>query len=134
VVEDELAVWDTSGLDGLYAIRLNVVTVDNQIQTSVIQVTVDNTPPQARILYPSQGAQISLGSDKTLNLAAEVSDGLGIRQVEWLLDGRKIGNRIDDPIFNLQWTATSGEHRLLVRVTDLAGNITESEPVIFTVK
>ncbi len=129
-----LATWQTPLEDGLYAIRLVVVDQDMRVHRIAIQVTVDNTPPQARILYPSQGAQISLGSDKTLNLAAEVSDGLGIRQVEWLLDGRKIGNRIDDPIFNLQWTATSGEHRLLVRVTDLAGNITESEPVVFTVK
>jgi membrane peptidoglycan carboxypeptidase len=40
-----LALWDTTGLEGLYALRLTVVQKDNQIQTAVIQVTVDNTPP-----------------------------------------------------------------------------------------
>ncbi len=38
-----LAEWDTSGLEGLYAVQLVVVYTDQRVETAVIQVTV--TPP-----------------------------------------------------------------------------------------
>ena len=103
------------------------------LQTTVIQVTVDNTPPGVRIQYPSADAQISLTENKKINLATEVSDGLGIRQVEWLIDGRRIGLQ-ENPPYNLEWIASRGEHQLVIRATDLAGNTTESEVIQFSVK
>ena len=61
MVEDGvLGVWDTTGLDGLYAIRLAVQRSDNQVETAIIQVTVDNSPPQAGIFYPFQGKRSPL--------------------------------------------------------------------------
>ena len=45
VVEDSLVVWDTTGLNGLYALRLQVIGAENRLTTSTIQVTVDNNPP-----------------------------------------------------------------------------------------
>jgi hypothetical protein len=41
-VEDGLlAEWDTSGLNGLYAVQLVVVYADQRVETAVIQVTID---------------------------------------------------------------------------------------------
>jgi hypothetical protein len=37
-----LAEWDTSGLDGLYAVQLVVVYADQRVETAVIQVTIHN--------------------------------------------------------------------------------------------
>jgi len=37
-----LAEWDTSGLNGLYAVQLVVVYADQRVETAVIQVTVKN--------------------------------------------------------------------------------------------
>lgn len=37
-----LAEWDTSGLNGLYAVQLVVVYTDQRVETAVIQVTVKN--------------------------------------------------------------------------------------------
>ena len=40
--EDTLAEWDTSGLNGLYALQLLVVHTDNSITTSTVMVTIKN--------------------------------------------------------------------------------------------
>ena len=42
VTEDTLATWDTTGLDGLYAVQLQVVRTDQRVDTAVIQVNVKN--------------------------------------------------------------------------------------------
>jgi len=42
VTEDVLATWDTTGLDGLYAVQLQVVRTDQQVDTAIIQVNVKN--------------------------------------------------------------------------------------------
>lgn len=40
-----LAVWDTSGLSGLYVIRLSVVGEDQLVRSAYTQVTIDNPSP-----------------------------------------------------------------------------------------
>jgi len=40
--EGTLAEWDTSGLNGLYALQLLVVHSDNSITTATVMVTVKN--------------------------------------------------------------------------------------------
>ena len=128
-----LATWQTPLEDGLYAIRLVVVGKDMSVQITAVQVTVDNTPPQVRVTYPAAGAEFLLSTSRTISLVAEVSDGLGIRQVEWLLDGRSLGEQTAGP-FSMTWDARKGKHTLVVRATDLAGNTSESTPVEFEVK
>jgi len=131
VENGRLAVWDTRNLEGLYVIRLLVVRRDQRVETSLLQVTVDNTPPQVRIPYPVEG-QVFTGQS-TITLQAEVSDTVGLARVEWRLDGRIIGETSQPP-FALVWDARRGEHRLEVIAVDLAGNQTVSEPVQFRVR
>ncbi len=126
-----LGEWDTSGLNGLYVVRLLVVRSDQRVETSLLQVTADNTPPQAGIPYPLAG-QVFSGQD-SITLQAEVSDNLGLARVEWWLDGRKIGERSQSP-YALVWEARPGEHSLEVRAFDLAGNETRSEMRAFRVR
>lgn len=126
-----LAEWDTRGLEGLYVVRLLVVRRDQRVETSLLQVTVDNTPPQVRIPYPLEGQVFS--GQSTITLQAEVSDNIGLARVEWRLDGRSIGETTQPP-FALIWDARRGEHRLEVVAVDLAGNQTVSEPVQFRVR
>lgn len=40
VVDGLLAEWDTGGLNGLYAIQLQVARSDQRVESAVIQVTV----------------------------------------------------------------------------------------------
>jgi membrane peptidoglycan carboxypeptidase len=131
ITDSTLAVWDTTGLDGLYAIRLNVVNKSNQIQTAVIQVTVDNTAPEIKISYPVDGSAITPTAN-IVTLSADVTDQVGVARVEWWLDGKKIGERTQAP-FTYLWTPKNGEHKLQIKAFDTAGNTSESEMVQFSI-
>lgn len=131
VENGRLAGWDTRGLEGLYVVRLLVVRSDQRVDTSLLQVTVDNTPPQVRIPYPLDG-QVFTGQS-TITLQAEVSDNVGLARVEWRLDGRSIGEAALPP-YALVWDARRGEHRLEVIAVDLAGNQSVSDAVVFRVR
>lgn len=132
VQEDILAEWDTRGLeDGLYAVRLNVVDQQNQIETAILQVTVDNTAPSVAISDPQPTSSISAGS--TITLRAEVSDNVSVDRVEWWLDGKKVEERSQAPYVAL-WQATTGKHTLQIKAFDSAGNEGDSEKLTFQVQ
>jgi membrane peptidoglycan carboxypeptidase len=131
IQEGTLAEWDTTGLDGLYAIRLNVVNSQNQIETAVIQVTVDNTVPTVTISDPQPTSSITAGS--TITLRAEVSDNVSVARVEWWLDGKKLDERSQTPYVAL-WSATVGKHKLQIKAFDSAGNEGDSESITFQVQ
>lgn len=133
-VEDGLLTrWDASTLDGPYVIRLQVVRSGQRVDTAVLQVTVDNTPPEALIPYPLPGQRFDRAIQTAVIFQAEVEDNVGIRSVEWWLDGRMLGERSAAP-FSLVWDAAPGRHTLQLRAIDLAGNEARSEGITFTVE
>ncbi|MEN6570348.1 MAG: transglycosylase domain-containing protein [Anaerolineaceae bacterium] len=131
VSESLLATWDTSNLDGLFAVRLTVVNQANQLKTAVIQVTVDNAPPQAAVVYPQPEASVTpvLG---VITFSARAVDNVSVSRVEWWLDGKLLSESDTSP-YTLVWKATSGKHTLMVKAFDTAGNQASSAQVIFTV-
>lgn len=131
VTNGTLAEWDTTGLDGLYAIRLTVVGQDQSLRTSTIQVTVDNTSPLVNITYPAAD-QIVESINNQVTLQAEVQDSAGILQVEWWLDGELASTQADSPYLYLM-TAESGKHTLQLTALDNAGNLTTTNEIEFTV-
>lgn len=132
VLYGSLAEWDTSGLDGLYAIRLIVLHPDQSFETAVLQVTVDNTPPELSIPYPQPGGQLKLPVNGKLTLLATASDNLGLKSVEWWLDGQEVAERTLAPYAYLV-TMTPGSHSLVVKAMDIAGNVVESDPITFRI-
>ncbi len=126
-----LGVWDTTGLDGLYALRLLVVRQDQTVETAVIQLTVDNTPPTVNLLSPQAGQMLPSGAP--LLLQAEASDAVGVDHLTWWLDGALIGQN-DQPPFVFSWRVPPGNHTLVVKGYDAAGNESISAPVQFVVK
>ncbi|MHC1782686.1 MAG: penicillin-binding protein [Anaerolineaceae bacterium] len=129
----QLGAWDTRDLNGLYAVRLLVVQEDKKVSSAVIQVSVDNIPPSLSIPYPVDGQVFEGPSDSTITFQAEASDLIGVKNVEWFIDGQAIGER-QQPPYSLPWACRAGSHMLTVKVYDLAGNVTESAPVSFIVK
>ncbi|MFQ5616074.1 MAG: penicillin-binding protein, partial [Anaerolineales bacterium] len=128
----ELAVWDTRELSGLYAIRLLVVREDQRVETAIIQVTVDNQPPEASILYPEEAALFTYPQDRTITLQASASDDLGLDRVEIYVDDN-LAATFTQPPFALAWNIVPGEHALRVQTFDLAGNSNEAA-VTFSVR
>jgi membrane peptidoglycan carboxypeptidase len=129
--EGPLAEWDTTGLNGLYAIRLVVVNSKQEIQSAVIQVTVDNTPPTIKINYPVNDQTVRL-IDGAITLTANVEDSSTIQKVEWFIDGKLSSTQTNAP-FLMQLKAKEGKHTLQVKAQDAVGNTSQSSVIQFTV-
>jgi membrane peptidoglycan carboxypeptidase len=129
--ESLLGEWDTTGLDGLYAIRLMVVRTDQRVDQAVVQVTLDNTPPQVAISYPQAGQELSLAQEPQVTLQAQVNDPFLV-SVKFYVDGLLVGESDMAP-FGAIWTAKFGSHTLRVVASDRVGNTAEAT-IDFTVK
>ncbi len=125
----ELAVWDTSGLNGLYAVRLLVVRENNLVATHIVQVTVDNQPPELAVLYPLDGQSFAYPQESTITLQLSVTDNLLVQRVNVLLDGRLVRS-LAQPPYALSLSLQPGEHELRVVAEDQAGNRTIVEQTV----
>ncbi len=130
LTEGLLGKWDTTGLNGLYALRLMVVRTDQRVEQAVVQVTLDNTPPQVAISYPQDEQKISAALEPQVALQAQVNDPLLVK-VEFYVDGMLVGESDATP-FGVVWEVKVGKHTLRVVASDRAGNATEAK-VSFTV-
>ncbi|MBU4457013.1 MAG: hypothetical protein KKA65_05940, partial [Nanoarchaeota archaeon] len=124
VAESTLAEWDTSDLNGLYALRLFVVRADSRLEMAVTQVSIDNTPPQVSILYPAEGQVFSRAQDKQIAFQAQVSDAY-LAGVEFYVDNVLVG-KVSAAPFSLLWPASAGNHTLRLVAHDRAGNKAEA--------
>jgi hypothetical protein len=131
VTDGTLAAWDTTGLDGLYAIRLTVLSTNNEISTAVIQVTVDNQPPAIQFGYPTADAQVT-PINGAVTLTASVTDTVAVARVEWWMDGKKIADQTIAP-YSVVWSSTPGKHKLQLKAWDSAGNEISSDVIQFEV-
>lgn len=126
-----LGTWDTANLDGLYAIQLIVIRAGEQVETTTIQVSVDNQAPQVTITYPPEGETISAQENSFITIQVQASDNLGLERVEYKINGTVIETQRQPP-FALPWRAQGGDQRLSVKVVDVAGN-ENSTSLIFSV-
>jgi hypothetical protein len=126
-----LARWDTSRLDGLFTLRLMVVYEQNRVEQSLVQVTLDNTPPQVLVLYPQAGQVISLDEEPQIPILVQVEEAYQ-SQVVIYVDGRQVGSISSAP-FGVLWQAEAGAHVVVVTATDRTGNTGTTE-IRFTVR
>jgi hypothetical protein len=132
VLDDTLATWDTSELNGLYALQLQAVRTDQRVDTSVVQVTVDNAPPEVSVTFPQEGDQLDYSTNRQITFQAQAGDNLSLAVVEFYIGSVRIGAFEQAP-FGVVWNATRGEHVLRVIARDRAGNESEVE-ILFTLK
>ncbi len=138
-----LEFWDTSGLDGLYSLRVSVVDHSMALREATIQVTVDNISPTLELTYPEEGARYELGYDEWVNVNAEVEDYFIARVEFYEYPGGKGSGPPEglEPFavrtvapFNVNWTVKElGEHTFYAIAVDAAGNVTRSDPVTIRV-
>ena len=128
-----LVQWNTEGLNGLFTLQLVVVEGDGHISTDAIHVTVDNLPPDIEILLPEPD-QVLLGSrSQEMVIEVEAEDNFGIERVEIYVDDIKVDTLTTAP-YSIRWRmVTAGEHEVYIRAIDFAGNVLESEKVMFVV-
>lgn len=121
-----LGEWDTSALEGVYIVELMVVHEDRRVDQAFIQVVVDNTPPQVRILSPRTGQQYSLPQDRTIMMNIQASDNRDVNQVEFYVDDQLVST-LTEPPYTILRDAVPGQHLLKVKVYDLAGNQADAD-------
>jgi membrane peptidoglycan carboxypeptidase len=133
VTEGILVTWDsTQEDDGLYAVRLVVVRQGQQVETAVIQVTVDNSSPAVSVTNPAPGQLYANQPGQAIILQVEASDTIGLARIEWWVDGSLVGTLAQSP-FRLPWEGKPGSHSLVVKAYDLAGNEKDTAPIIFSI-
>jgi len=114
---------------------------DSQVDSAILQVTVDNTAPLVESPYPLADQTITPPTGQIVTLQAAVQEAVGVNRVEWWVDGTLAGLRQggegltsgDAMAFSLPWSAAPGRHTLVIKAYDLAGNLGESESISFTV-
>ncbi|MCX7683473.1 MAG: hypothetical protein N2508_16145, partial [Anaerolineae bacterium] len=138
-----LEYFDTTALDGLYTLRLQVVDHSMALREATIQVTVDNISPTVTLNHPEDGAVYELGRHEWANVNAEVED-YSVARVEFY---GYAGPKSADPPpglapfavrtvapFNVNWLLKeTGEFTFYVIAVDEAGNSATSERVTIRV-
>jgi hypothetical protein len=132
VESGNLGTWDTAGLNGLYALQLIVLREDQQVDTTTLQVTIDNVPPETEIPYPEDGDTYSQSDYPTLTFLVQANDNLGLEKVEFYLDANPLASQTQPP-YAYPWASETGKHVLTIRATDRAGNTSQTS-VTFTVE
>ena len=131
--DDELGIWDTRFLEGLYSLRLTIVRSDSSFTQSIVQVTADNTPPIVQLLYPTNQQAYSLSNDEYVIIQPVVEDNLSMDRVEIYVDEQLVATSTVSP-FNERWIISSiGSHVIHVRAYDAAGNTALSNQVVIEV-
>lgn len=134
VQNGRLGTWDTDGLSGLYTLQLIAVDDDDQIFSAAVHITVDDSPPEIEIIFPDELINIEMEIGSELIIQADVHDEFGLQEVIFYLDNTEL-KRSTAPPYSMRVPGVSrGEHQILIRATDLAGNWSTSVPINFFVR
>ncbi len=89
--------------------------------------------PVVSIVNPVGGQRVS----GTVPVSVNVSDKVGIRSVQFYLDGKALGAPVTTAPYATSWETTgasNGTHKLTAQATDTSGNVGTSAPVEVTVQ
>jgi len=100
------------------------VRTDQRLDQALLQITLDNTPPQVAISYPQAGQVISAAQEPQLAIQAQVNDPF-LADVKFYVDGVLRGESTAAP-YGALWTAKVGDHTLRVVASDRVGNTAEA--------
>ena len=115
---------------GVYSLKLTRIEQDGRLTDSVIQFTVDNTPPVAALSQPAPGEFFETPDDEWVDINALVRDDNSISKVEFYAGDALFETKTSAP-FTVKWTIgrSPGQPLFKVVVYDAAGNKSESAPV-----
>jgi membrane carboxypeptidase/penicillin-binding protein PbpC len=129
-----LGQWNTTGLDGLYNLRLTVVLNDNTVETQVVQVTVDNAPPRLTLSAGEAGQIYRWPADDTVTLTADATDNLALDRVEFYHNGAFLGTDTEWP-YGFEWQIPGvGAQTFSATVFDAVGNAASADVSVEVVR
>lgn len=125
-----LGTWDTTGLDGLYNLRLSAVMNDDTIDPVIIQVTVDNVPPAITLAAGEPGQVFTFLNNDVIPLSADAQDNVAIDYVEFYHNGEFVGADETFPFGYEHPIERVGRETFSAVVFDAAGNQSSAETVV----
>ena len=123
--------WNLGGFaPGPYSIKVSRIESDGKVTDSVIQVTLDNTPPSIQIVSPQPGSLFSAVTDKLVTVSTQVQDDVTVSKVEFYVNGALVTTKYAAP-FDTQFDigASRGNFEIYTVAYDGAGNRTQSNSV-----
>ena len=105
----------------------------NSVFTLTYAGPADTIPPTVSVTAPQAGATVSGTVSVSTSTAA---DNVGIRGVQFKLDGALLGVEDTSAPYGVQWNSASvanGTHSLTAVARDWGGNATTSDPIVVTV-
>lgn len=125
--------WDTSGLEGVYTLQLEVIDSDGGVTMDYVPLSLDNTPPSIELQLPEPGTSFSLSETTSFIIQASIEDAIGLDEVRIYVNNR-LADRMEAEPYSLRWNVEEpGDYEVTIRAVDLAGNMTEIDPVTVTV-
>ena len=113
------AKWESPGE---YSVSLEILRSDGEVATTSISISVvDLIEPNVKISGINNNAFIEQNSDLTLN--CDCSDNHQIDSIEWFWDSNANPNQGSSFILP---TTDLGLHNLMIKVTDVSGNIVQT--------
>ena len=123
--------WSLNGFaPGPYSIRVSRTESDGKVTDSVVQITLDNTPPTVQIVSPQPGALLSAANDKLINVDAQVQDDVTVSKVEFYVNGALVTTKYSAP-FNAAFDigTSRGNFEMYTIAYDGAGNRAQSNTI-----
>lgn len=131
---EPLVTWNTTGLDGLYSLRLVVVMNDNSLESDVVQVTVDNVAPTVALVTNPPDKIYRWPGDDAIVLEAQVQDNLAVQRVEFFHNGQFQGADESWP-YGFEWRVRgTGTETFSAVAFDAVGNQSNSQLTIEIVR
>jgi membrane peptidoglycan carboxypeptidase len=129
VQEGVLGEWNTSGEEGVWSVQLTAILPGGKILTVAVPLTLDNSPPSLRWIYPAVPKNISILQGEAVILQVEAVDNLETAGVDFYLDG-KVRTRLEEGPYSVRWSDLQpGEHTVRVCASDRAGNETCTQEI-----
>lgn len=122
-----LGEWNTAGLDGTYVLRLSVARTDGTLETSVVQVIVDNIPPSVVLRAGEPGQVFRWPDDSAIPLVAEVTDNIRVDRVEFYHNGQFVDTDTGYPFGYEHPINRTGIEIFTAVVFDAVGNSSQAE-------
>lgn len=131
---EPLALWDTSGLDGLYTLQLTTVLQNGTRETDTTTVRIDNTPPTIIVSTDQPGKIYRFPDEQMIPVNADARDNFVIERVTFYHNSVRVYDDSEFPFqydFNITGT---GIETFRAEVFDAAGNQSSSEEITVEVR
>ncbi|MCW2820161.1 MAG: cell surface protein [Marmoricola sp.] len=112
---------------GIYGSVLSAGQVDSHFRASG-RSGPDTVAPDVAVTAPANGSTVAVGDNV---IRVDATDDTAVSSVEVFVDGTSVGTDTAAP-YALQWQATAGQHTIVAKATDGAGNTSSSTPVTVT--